>query len=278
MQFAYFDESGTGDEPIAVMTGVITDSYRMRPTKSDWNNLLRQLSGIIGRNIDEIHTRDLYSGNSPWRDLNGQQRSAIIDAVFNWLHNRRHSIIYTAVHKETFFNNLQTDNRLQEIGTLWRFMALHIALIIQKRFQGSIRGRNRTINPKGSTVLIFDHEHREQQRFTELLLSPPDWTDTYYDKTPNQEKMSQIIDVPHFVDSKQVGMIQLADFMCFFLRKHIELSLGLSNPEYSDEPEKVRNWTNKILERSVPKNNIYLSRGRCECSELFYNNAPGTIR
>ncbi|HLV43315.1 MAG TPA: DUF3800 domain-containing protein [Brumimicrobium sp.] len=157
-------------------------------------------------------------------------------------------------------------------------MALHLALIIQKRYQGSIRGRNRTINPKGSTVLIFDHEHREQQRFTELLLSPPDWTDTYYGKTQSQVKMSQIVDVPHFVDSRHVGMIQLADFMCFFLRKHIELSLGLAIPEYRDEIDKVRNWSNKILERSVPKNNIFLSRGRCECADLFFNNAPETIR
>lgn len=278
MQFAYIDESGTGTEPIAVMTGVVTDSYRMRPTKSDWNALLRQLSRIIGRNIDEIHTRDLYSGNSPWRDLDGRQRSEIINSIFSWLHERRHSIIYTAVHKETFFQNLDTDPKLQDIGTLWSFMALHMALIIQKRYQGAVRGKNRTINPKGSTVLIFDHEHREQQRFTELILSPPDWTDSYYDKRPNQEKMCQIVDVPHFVDSKQVGMIQLADFMCFFLRKHIELSQGLAVPEYRDEPEKVRNWTTMILDRSVPKNNIYLSRGRCECSELFYNYAPETIR
>ena len=32
-----------------------------------------------------------------------------------------------------------------------------------------------------------------------------------------------------------------------FLRKHIELSLGLTNPEYSDEPEKVKIWTTKYL-------------------------------
>lgn len=278
MQFAYIDESGTGQEPIAVMTGVVTDSYRMRPTKADWNNLLSDLSRIIGREIEEIHTREFYSGNSPWRDLRGNQRSAIIHAIFNWLHNRKHSIVYTAVHKESFFHNLEDDERLKEIGTLWRFMALHIALSIQKRYQGATRGRKRTLNPKGSTVLIFDHEHREQQRFTELLLHPPDWTDTYYDKRLNQDKMSQIVDVPHFVDSKHVGMIQLADFMCFFLRRHIELSMGLIIPDYHDEIDKVAAWTNLILSRAVPKSNIFLARGRCDCAELFYINAPDTIR
>lgn len=58
MKFVYIDESGTGEEPIGVMTGVIADSYRMRPTKAEWNDLLNELSRIIGREIEEIHTRD----------------------------------------------------------------------------------------------------------------------------------------------------------------------------------------------------------------------------
>ncbi len=278
MKFIYIDESGTGDEPIAVMTGVIADSYRMRPTKTDWDGLLQQLSQIIEKEINEIHTRDFYSGNSPWRDLRGNQRAAIISAIFDWLNNRKHQIVYTAVHKQQFYNDLNNNERLKEIGTLWSFMALHLALSLQKTFQGAPRGKKRTINPKGALVLIFDHEHREQQRFTNLLLSPPDWTDSYYEKKPNQEKMSQIVDIPHFVDSKQVGLIQLADFICFFLRKYIELKMNLVQPAYKDEIEKVEEWTNLILTRSIPKNNIYLSRGRCECSNLFYQYAPEIIR
>ena len=81
MKFVYVDEIGTGQEPIAVMVGVITDAYRMRLTKSHWNDLLSRLSGIIGREIDEIHTREFYSGNTPWRRLKGQQRTEIIDTI-----------------------------------------------------------------------------------------------------------------------------------------------------------------------------------------------------
>jgi hypothetical protein len=134
------------------------------------------------------------------------------------------------------------------------------------------------LHPKGSTVLIFDQEHREQQLFVDMLLAPPDWTDSYYDRLEKQEKMSQIIDVPHFVDSKHVGLIQLADFICFFLRKHIELQLGLSQPKNKDEIKKVSDWTKMILKSSIPKSNIFKKRGRCECSDLFYQYAPETIR
>jgi len=52
------------------MAGIIVNAYRMAPTKADWNSLL-QLSEIVGREISEIHTKDFYPGNSPWRGLDG---------------------------------------------------------------------------------------------------------------------------------------------------------------------------------------------------------------
>ena len=277
MQFVYIDESGMGEEPIGVMVGVIADSHRMRRTKTEWNSLLIALSEIIGKQIYEIHTRDFYSGNSPWRDLNGHQRSAIIEAIFQWLNERRHSIVYSAVDKTIFYDQVQEEPLFEDITTLWRFLATHLALSIQKRFQGSPRGNNRTVNHSGHSVLIFDNEYREEKHFTDLLLNAPDWTDTYYDRRPRQEKLCQIIDVPHFVDSKDVGLIQLADFICFFLRKFIELELGYIEHDYSDEIEKVRHWTELIFSRAIDKRFIYLSRGRCDCSDLFCRYAPNIL-
>jgi hypothetical protein len=276
-KFVYVDESGTGQEPIGVMVGVIADSYRMRVTKEHWNGLLSALSGIIGREIDEIHTRDFYSGNSPWRDLSGHQRAAIIDAIFRWLRDRKHPIVFTAVDKAKFCNGFQEEAFYEDVRTLWRFMALHLSLSIQKRFQGLSRGKKRTLNPSGACVLIFDNEEREQRRITDLLLNAPDWTDSYYDRKPKQEKFSQIVDVPHFVDSKDVGLIQLADFICFFLRKYIELNIGYAEPAYRDEVERVNSWAELLLAQSIPRSNIFLSRGRCACADFFYRYAPETV-
>lgn len=270
MKFCYLDESGTGEEPIAVMAGVITDATRMRVTKHHWSSLLEALSEIIGRNIQEIHTRDFYSGNSPWRELDGNQRAAIISAIFDWLRDRKHHVVYTAVNKQIFQEEFHEEPIAGDIGTLWRFMALHITLSLQKYFQ-------REKKNKGNTVLIFDNEEWEKVRFTDLVLNPPDWTDTYYNRDKNQERLDQIVDVPHFVDSKEVGLIQLADFICFFLRKHIELQLMIAEPAYKDEIEKVATWANQIFSQSIPKSYVYLSKGRCEASELFCKYAPECI-
>jgi hypothetical protein len=270
MKFCYLDESGTGEEPIAVMAGVVTDAIRMRVTKIHWANLLSVLSNIIGRDIQEIHTCDFYSGNSPWRELNGNQRSEIISSIFAWLRDRKHHVVFTAVNKQIFEEQFHKEPFADSIRSLWQFMALHITLSLQKHLQKEQKN-------KGNFVLILDNKEKEKARFTDSVLNPPDWTDSYYARNEKQDKLDQIVDVPHFVDSRDVGLIQLADFICFFLRKHIELQLGFVKPAYKDEIAKVELWADQILAQSIPKTCMYLSKGRCNAADLFYRYAPACI-
>jgi len=93
MKLCYCDESGTGDEPIAVMAGVIVDCQRMHKTKEHWCNLLKALSNIVGKDIAEFHTKDFYPGNGIWRGMTGEQRTNIILAILRWLKDRKHSVI-----------------------------------------------------------------------------------------------------------------------------------------------------------------------------------------
>jgi hypothetical protein len=270
MKFCYVDESGTGDEPYAVMVGIIVDALRMRPTKSDWDALLKALEEIAGKRIEEIHTRDFYAGNGPWREIDGSQRAAIISSVMNWLGGRKHSIVYAAVDKKYFFDEFKNDSRFENIKTLWRFLGMHLVLAIQRQHQ-------RIEKNKGNTVLVFDNEEKEQTRFTDLILNPPEWTDTYYERTKKQDNLDQIVDVPYFADSRDVPLLQVADFIAYFLRRYIELEGGHSE-RYSGESTQVRNWVLKALERSITKASIYPKKGRCDCADLFYTYAPASIR
>jgi hypothetical protein len=54
MKFCYIDESGTGEEPYALMVGIIVDTQRMSLTKQHWKGLLAALSEVVGRLISEI--------------------------------------------------------------------------------------------------------------------------------------------------------------------------------------------------------------------------------
>jgi hypothetical protein len=252
------------------MVGVIADAQRMHITKKDWAGLLNALSKIIGQPLLEIHTRDFYSGNGIWRNkINGVDRAKIISLIFQWLVDRKHDIVYSAVDKARFHDEFKKEPYVNQVCTLWRFMALHICLALQKYLQ-------RLQGIKGHAILIFDNEETEASDFTKLIRNPPEWTDSYYKRSRNQERLDHIIDVPYFGDSCHVGLIQVADFVSFFLRKHIEIQMGVP-PDYEDEPSRIEGWANMALARSIPKRAIYLQKGRCDCADLFYRYAPSCL-
>jgi hypothetical protein len=270
MKFCYIDESGTGNESYAVMVGIIVDALRMRLTKIHWEQLLNALKRIVKRHVDEIHARDFYAGNGPWRDINGEQRAAIIDSIFKWLSKRKHHIVYCAIDKQKFNKEFPKDSRHKDLKTIWRFLGIHLVLCIQKNNQHMAKN-------KGNTVLIFDNEEREQIRFTDLIMNPPNWTDTYYNRGRNQEELDQIVDAPYFADSKDIPLLQTADFVAYFLRRFTEISNG-DEERYNGEKDQVNNWVGKILQRSIYRSSIYPQRGRCSCADLFYQYAPSCIR
>lgn len=270
MKFCYLDESGTGDEPFAVMAGVIVDAKRMHVTKAEWDDLLAVLSGIVGTPIAEIHTRDFYPGNSPWRDLEGQIRARLISAIFDWLGQRKHNVVFTAVDKQRFAADFPDSEFSSDIGTLWRLMALHVTLALQKHHQSQRRN-------KGHTLLVFDNEDREELDFIGLVRQPPVWTDAYYGRSAKQPRLDQIVDVPYFGDSKHVGLIQVADFVSYFLRRHLEITEGIIPPRYDGEAELVNGWVETVMKRSIPKSMTFPARGRSGCVEFFHSLAPRSM-
>ncbi|MBK8650844.1 MAG: DUF3800 domain-containing protein [Elusimicrobia bacterium] len=163
-----------------------------------------------------------------------------------------------------------TDSRHADIKTLWRFLGLHLVLGIQKYHKGNK-------NNKGNTILVFDNEEREMKRFTDLIQAPPKWSSTYYGLEDETDPLSQVVDVPYFADSVDVPLLQVADFVAFFLRKHAELENGVIE-RYDGERLKVRSWINMALKRRIPLSAIFPKRGRCSCSEMFFNYAPSCLR
>jgi hypothetical protein len=96
VNLCYCDESGTGSEPIAVMTGIVVDASRMHLTKQHWSDLLAMLSRETGRQIVELHTRDFYAGNGVFRDIPGRDRTHLFNQIFQWLCDRKHQVVYVA--------------------------------------------------------------------------------------------------------------------------------------------------------------------------------------
>lgn len=271
VNLCYCDESGIGKEPIAVMVGIVVDCQRMHITKEHWGQLLNHLSRIAGKTISEIHTKNFYSGGGIWKDINGPERAAVITSIFDWLVERKHRVVYSSLNKKAYKQNFAQQDIPDELNTWWRFMGFHLVLAMQKACQ-------RESKNKGHTIFVFDNENKEELRFTDIVKRPPGWSNEYYDRGAKQDALDQVVDVPYFGDSKDVALIQLADMACFFLRRYAEIEENLVPPKYTDEKNLVTKWVKQLISRSIGREYIYPKKGRTYSEELFFQNAPVSIR
>lgn len=271
VNLCYCDETGTGDEPIAVMVGVVVDASRMHLTKAHWQTLLDNLSNAVGRQVVELHTRDFYKGNGIWKDMPGEVRSQVINDVVNWIAERKHHVVYTSVLKTSYKAAFGLGHIPDELNTIWRYLGFHLVLAMQRYCQPE-KG------VKGHTVFVFDNEERERMRFTDLIARPPVWSDGYYKRPKKAEQLDQIVDVPYFGDSQEVVLVQLADMLALLLRRYAEIKEGLIPPRYADEEVKVTDWVERICARCIGRAHVYPSTGREKAAEMFFQHAPPSLR
>lgn len=271
VKVCYADESGTGDEPVATMVGVLADVQRMHLSKAEWNDLLAELSKLAGKAIAELHTTDFYAGNGAFRTIDGAKRAAVISEIFKWLRGRKHKIVYAAVVKEAYFAALANGQIPDELNTPWRFLGMHLVLAVQRTMQGETR-------PKGHTLFVFDNQEKEKMRFSDLLARPPSWSDEYYGRTLKQEQLDQVVDTPYFGDSKEVALIQFADLAAFFLRRYAEIETGVVAPKYDDERQRVTEWVTELRASAIGRAHMYPKVGRNKAEALFYDLAPPPVR
>lgn len=270
MKFCYTDESGMGTEPFLVRAGIIVDAQRMHVTKDDWTDLLKRLSAVCGRQLKELHMREMYRGNGPWREVGGEDRARLISEILDWWMERKHAVTFAALDKAAYLAARDAGKMPEECETPWRTAALHVVMTIQKHFDGSERN-------KGHTLLLFDHETQEEKTISDLVASPPEWTDEYYDRSKKQRRFDQIIDVPFFGDSQQVLLLQVADLIAYLLRHHAELEEGRDKERYAGESDAVRDWVRKIVVRAFPASTRWPKKGGGKSGEFFSSLAPGPL-
>lgn len=271
MKFCYFDESGMGREPYLVVAGIIVDAQRMHVTKDAWSDFLGYLSDVAKRQVDEFHSRDFYRGNGIWREMDGKQRSELIDAIIDWVQKRKHKCVFSGLKKNGYNELSLKDNRLTQFKSMWCVSAMHCTLQIQKQHQ-------REAKTKGHSVLIFDREVMEETDLSMIIHHSPPWIDTYYDRKKGQTALDQIVDVPFFADSKHIVLAQVADLFAYILRTWAEIKDGLLKEQYRGEGEKMEAWSERIAQIAFSRSSRYPAKARCPAAQLFWDLAPSHIR
>ena len=107
---------------------------------------------------------------------------------------------------------------------------------------------------------------------------PQTWSDQYYDRLKKQRQLDQIIDVPYFGDSREVGLLQVADFAAFFLRRYAELADCQASERFPGETEQVAEWVAMLSARALDGRHVYPKYNRSAAADIFWRHAPQSLR
>ena len=111
-----------------------------------------------------------------------------------------------------------------------------------------------------------------------MVKNPPSWSEEYYNKKSKSLPLDQIIEIPQFASSKDIGLLQIADFVAFFLRRYAEVNEGIGKAPYQDEMDILNEWIEKLRGCKIDSRHIYRKTGRNQAQELFCFYASPSIR
>ena len=269
MKFCYLDETGLDQHTsVVIVVGVVVDALRMNRTKVEWGDLFARISALANKPVREIHAMDLIPGRSAWRGVDGNVRAEIIDTILDWFAERKHFVTFAAVDKERY-KQLAGDFRKNDLGAPWNVAAFHVVLTLQRAYQKS-KGN------KGHTVFIFD-KGQPPDKLIELITDPPEWSRVYYDKDQSRDHLDQVIDVPFYAESHHVPLVQVADLVCYILRRFTDLRDYGSQDRYPGESDRYEGWVSKIKRRCISRSHRYQKSQVSDTARFFNDLAPNCL-
>jgi hypothetical protein len=271
MKVCYVDESGNDTkDPCLVMVGIVIDAYRLNRTREEFGEIFDDIQRLFQGNLKELKATKVLYGRDRWRNVDHETRKRIVSSLCDWVVKRKHHIVLAAIDRERF---KQADgSRFPEVSAdPWLAGSLHIALQLQKKYQGEEKN-------KGRTFLFIDDDKQKADKLSELLFKPPKWTDSYYQRRGNQAPLDQLIDSSFAVKSHHVGLVQVADMYALILRRYAELHEYNRSEKWKGEKSLINEWARTLASRMLPKATRWPERAKAPCSKWYNDIAPESLR
>ncbi len=261
MFFCYCDESGycgnrfNPNQPVMVMVGILPNVYNYHRSDAEFREIFEIINTQVP--LSEIKAEQIYRGRGTWRDIEPESRDNVINFYLNWIDNRPHKLIVSAVDNARYFDSVQNNPETEYARWLpypYLFSGFHIALVVQKL------NRNKEKN-KGKTLLVYDEQDEFSDRLAEIIFDPPHFIDEFVKFDPKHEdaRFSQIIDTAFSVKSHHSSMAQVVDIVAYLVRLHLELDYYGEVEAYPGEADKIRAWVDQIRPSFVTLSAVYPS-------------------
>ena len=271
MKVCYVDESGaTTQDPCLIMVGVLIDSTRLNRTRQEFFDAFDVVRDLFQERLRELKGSKIFFGRDRWRKIDPEIRKQIVEYFCNWIERRKHKLALAAIDRSEMEKHTEVDSPVERKDE-WLAAGLHIALQIQ-RFNQGVRKN------KGHTFLFFDDNKAKADKLSDLLWAPPQWTDDYYGKKKNQERMNQIIDTTFSIRSHHAGLIQVADIFAFIVRRYVEIKDFGKEEEWSGEESPLDGYIHTISGCLLPRSHRWPARTESTAAEWYNALAPASLK
>lgn len=272
MKTCYVDESGNNtQDPCLIMVGVVVDAARLNRTREEFAEVFDIVQGLFHDNLKELKGAKMIFGRDRWRKIDPVIRKRIGQFFCNWLTTRKHYLAVSAIDRFRFTSSNGCTCTVDVDNNPWLAASLHIALQLQKHHQ-AVKGN------KGHTFLFIDENKKEADRLTELLFSPPSWTDQYYDRGKKQTQLDQLIDSAFAVRSHHAGLVQVADLFAFMLRRYVELNDYDIDEQWDGERQLINGYAKVLAPRMLPLSTRWPKMPQCDCTRWYNELAPDSLK
>lgn len=147
-------------------------------------------------------------------------------------------------------------------------MSTHLLFAFSQRYQND-KG------VKGDFVTIFDNGCVGEE-FNNFILSE-DANILFREYSGMKKGVIKLSDAPLSANSKHSSLIQIADFIVFFVRRKIDLENGM-NEKYKGEKNDIDNFYKQLSKNELSKRLTYKKVGRSKIEDIFYCIAPDFLK
>ena len=261
------DESGYGDtaQPALVMVGIVVDHNRANKTRQEFGVIFDGIKAMLPA-ATELKSSRVFYGAGLWGTVAEQARWQLFVDLCMWIKTRKHKLVLAAVDKERLANNKGLAPG--ELHDEFLAAAMHIALQIQKAHKGQAKN-------KGHTFLIFDENKQKVDTLPKLLNEAPAWTDSYYNRAKKSDPLDQVIDTAFFAKSHIVGLVQVADFFAFVLRRYAELEQWKMAEKVTGEADFIRERAKQLA--ALLGASGWAKSKASECASWYRSVAPESL-
>jgi hypothetical protein len=269
MKVCYVDESGTAQDPVLVMVGVVADAARLHKTSRELAKFFEQIKSVFPEDLKELKGSRILYGKGGWRNVDPEKRKKIFADLSTWLGERKHDVVLSAIDNAKLTAANKTGNNVAAAvtGNAWVAAGLNIALQLQAKHQGEPSN-------KGNTFLFIDDNSQHFPALCDVLWSPTAWLDGYYPRAKKQEHLDQIIDTAFAVRSHHCALVQIADLLAFVFRRYFELANSLNKPEWPEEATFINQCVVSILPRLYSNAGGMKATNTCPCATWYRSVAP----